>query len=301
MTSSPQPSLKVSSVPAWAQGTETIQQPALGQPALQQPALTLFAIGLIGLGMLALVFGDFAMVWQPVAPWFPGRTALAYVTGAFEVGVGCGLLFPATRAWAVRILFPGLILWVLLKVPAVVAAPQTEGVWLGLAELTILLSGGWTLFARLAELPERSIFGFAAGERGVRAARMLFGASLPPIGLSHFVYLQATVNLVPPWLPFRAGWARLTGAGQIASGLGVLFNVLPRAAAWAQAAQISIYTLLIWLPVSLVTSYMNLEAVFGQSGRRLPFTALFISWTIAAAAWVVAQNVPRKRVANAKK
>ncbi|MGA8739630.1 MAG: DoxX family protein [Terracidiphilus sp.] len=301
MTPSSQPALQLAFTPTQSQGTETIQHPALGQPALQQPALTLFAIGLIGLGVVALVFGDFAMVWQPVAPWFPGRTALAYVTGALEMCVGFGLLFSATRAWAVRILFPGLILWALLKVPAVVVAPLTEGVWLGLAELTILLSGGWTLFARLAELPEGSIFGFAAGERGVHAARMLFGASLPPIGLSHFVYLQATVHLVPAWLPFRAGWARLTGAGQIASGLGVLFNVLPRAAAWAQAAQISIYTLLIWLPASLVTSYMNLQAVFGQSGKRLPFTALFISWTIASAAWVVAQNVPQKRVADAKK
>jgi uncharacterized membrane protein len=289
MTPSPQPVLQFASRQRiTAQRTETILQ----------PGLTLLAIGLIGLGLLALVFGDFAMVWQPVAPWFPARTALAYGTGVLEVGVGCGLLFSATRAWAVRILFPGLILWALLKVPAVVAAPQIEGVWLGLGELTLLLSGGWTLFARLAELPEGSVFGFAAGERGVRAARMLFGASLPPIGLSHFVYLQATVNLVPSWLPFRAGWARLAGAGQIASGLGVLFNVLPRVAAWAEAAQVSIYTLLIWLPASLATSYINLQAVFGQSGKRLPFTALFISWTFAAAAWVVAQNVPRKRVAD---
>lgn len=71
----------------------------------QQPALILFAIGLIGLGVIALVVGDFAMVWQPVAPWMPGRTALAYLTGLLEVGVGCGLLFRLTRAWAARILF----------------------------------------------------------------------------------------------------------------------------------------------------------------------------------------------------
>src|SRR5215468_5620059 len=47
----------------------------------QQPALTLFAIGLIGLAILALIYGDFALVWQPVAPWVPGRTFLAYASG----------------------------------------------------------------------------------------------------------------------------------------------------------------------------------------------------------------------------
>jgi uncharacterized membrane protein len=260
----------------------------------QQPALILFAIGLIGLGVIALVVGDFAMVWQPVALWMPGRTVLAYLTGLLEACVGCGLLFRLTRAWAARTLFPGLILWASLKLPAIVVAPQTEGVWLGLGELTLLLSGGWTLFAQLAELPHGSVFAFAAGERGLRAARMLFAASLPPIGLSHFVYLPATANLVPAWLPYRAGWARLTGAGQIASGLGMLFNVLPRVAAWAQAAQISIYTLLIWLPACIMISAENMQAASGQPDRRLPITAFFISWILAAAAWAVAQNISPK-------
>ena len=285
MTSSAQPVLQFASAPA---------QDRVAAPS-QQPGLVLFAIGLIGLGVIGLVAGDFALVWQPVAPWIPGRTTIAYITGLLELGVGCGLLFPRTRAWAARILFPGLILWTSLKLPSVIAAPQMEAVWLGLGELTLLLSGGWTLFARLADLKPDSIFAFAAGERGVRAARMLFAASLPPIGISHFVYLQATVNLVPAWLPYRAGWARLTGAGQIASGLGVLLNLWPRVAAWAEAAQISLYTLLIWLPACLFVSTENLKAVFGNADKRLPFTAFFISWVIAAAAWTVAQNIIPKR------
>ncbi|MCU1235863.1 MAG: hypothetical protein JWP63_3830, partial [Candidatus Solibacter sp.] len=33
--------------------------------------------------------------------------------------------------------------------------------------------------------------------------------------------------------------------------------------------------------------------------KRLPWTAFFISWTIAAAAWVVSRNIPAKKSANA--
>src|SRR5882762_5644938 len=123
----------------------------------QQPALTLFAIGMIGLGILALVYGDFAMGWQPVAPWIPGRTALAYASGVIMLLGGIGLLFTATVTWSTRILFPYLIIWALLKVPALIVAPQIEGVWLGFGELAVLLAGGWVLFARLSGLREGSV------------------------------------------------------------------------------------------------------------------------------------------------
>ena len=81
----------------------------------QQPVLALFAIGMIGLGILALVNRDFALVWQPVAPWVPGRTVLACVSGLLMLFGGIGLLFRITAPWSVRILFPYLILWTLLK------------------------------------------------------------------------------------------------------------------------------------------------------------------------------------------
>jgi uncharacterized membrane protein len=196
--------------------------------------------------------------------------------------LGAGLLFPSRRPWSVRILLPYLALWACLKLPDVIRAPGTEASWLGLGELTLLLSGGWTLIASLGELPQATPFAFLSGERGLRSARILFAISIVPIGLSHIVYLQVTAGYVPHWLPFRSGWAVLTGAGQIASGLGVLLHVAPRVAAWFEAFQISIYTLLVWAP-SLISA-----------PTRLHFTAFLISWIFGAAAWAVAQNVPSK-------
>src|SRR6266478_608791 len=73
---------------------------------------------MVGIGILALVYGDFAMVWQPVPSWIPGRTLLAYGSGLIMLLGGVGLFLRATAAWSARILFPYLIVWVLLKVPA---------------------------------------------------------------------------------------------------------------------------------------------------------------------------------------
>lgn len=250
----------------------------------QQPGQTLMAVGLLGLGVLALRYGDFAMVWQPVPEWLPARHAVAYTSGILMLVLGMGLLFKTTASLAARILFPYLILWACLKLPAIFVAPQIEGVWLGLGELTLLLAGGWMLFCSLVEVSPASKFRFLGGESGMRAARIMFGLSAIPVGLSHLVYSKATADFVPAWLPFRLGWAYLTGMGQIAAGLGVLFSVLPWLAAAAEAGMITCFTLLVWLP-----------AILRAPKERLNWTAFFISWIIGSAAWVVAQNIPRQK------
>lgn len=254
---------------------------------IQQPAVTFFAAGLIGLGILALIYGDFALVWQPVAAWVPGRTVLAYASGVIMLLGGIGLLFRATVTWSVRILFPYLILWSLLKIPALFVAPRIVGVWLGYGELAVLLSGGWVLFARLSELKAESKLASISGDKGVRIARYFFAVWVIPIGLSHFVYLKETVNLVPAWLPFRTGWACLCGAGHIACGLAVLFSVIPRLAAMLEAAMIGAFTLLVWG-----------LAIMAKPGDRFAWTAFFISWVIASAVWVIAANIPVKKSAR---
>jgi uncharacterized membrane protein len=242
----------------------------------QQPALLAFAIGLIGLGVLALIFRDFAMGWQPVAPWFPARTLLAYGSGVLMLVCGAGLLLPKTVKWSARILFPYLVIWAFLKVPALFVAPKIEGVWLGIGELTMLLSGGWVLFATLADMPDSPI----TGTRGLRIARYLFGISVLPVGLSHLFYTQITAGMVPAWMPAHTFLAYFTGIGQMLCGLGVLLPLCPAVAAYGETLFVGLFTLLLWLP-----------AVVREPKTRLNWTAFFISWIIGSAAWLVAQSL----------
>lgn len=244
-----------------------------------QPALTLYSIGILGLGVLCIVYHDFALDWQPVPRWIPGRTALAYGSGVLMIGCGAGLLFRATAVWALRILLPYLVLWVLLKVPVLFVAPGMEAVWLGFGEIVMLMAGGWILWAISDNVARRSMLAIIAGSPGFERAQVAFGLSLLPVGLSHLVYIPETLGFVPPWLPARTFWACLTGAGQIACGLGILFRVMPRVAAWCEAGMVSLFTLLVWLPI-----------VASKPTDRGAWTGFFISWIIGAAAWVVAQQ-----------
>jgi hypothetical protein len=63
----------------------------------QQRSIALFAVGMMALGALALIYGDFALVWQPVAPWFPARTALAYGSGVLMLLAGAGWALENSR------------------------------------------------------------------------------------------------------------------------------------------------------------------------------------------------------------
>jgi uncharacterized membrane protein len=238
----------------------------------RQPAVAFFALALVGLGVLALIYGDFALVWQPVPASLPGRTALAYLAGLIMLAGGVGLLFSKTAALCIRVLFPYLIVWTLLKVPAVALKPGQESVWLGVGELAVLMAGGWVLFDTLT-----------GRDKGIRAAQILFGLALIPIGLSHIIYAKDTADLVPAWLPLHLGWAYLTGAAHIAAGLAVLFSVVPRLGATLEAAMIGLFTLLVWVP-----------AIVATPTARLPWTAFFISWVIGAAAWLVADSIVRR-------
>jgi uncharacterized membrane protein len=221
---------------------------------------------MIGLGIFGLINGDFAEIWQFVPASVPGRQALAYASAALMLVCGIGLLSKRTEALAARVLFPYLALLVLLlKIPVVVKHPLVEVAWQAMSEIVVVLTGGWVLFA--------------ADKRTIRSAQVVFGLALIPLGLAHFVYLNLTAPLVPAWLPYHDGWAYFTGAAQIAAGFGVLLGIYPQLAAAMEAAMLTAFTGLVWIPAILVAPT-----------SRPTWSEFTISWAVSAGAWVVAAS-----------
>jgi len=260
----------------------------------QQPAISLFSIGMVALGALSVIYRDFAFDWQPVPAFQPGRDVLAVACGLFMVAASVGLLFRATAAIAVRAIFPFLLAWLCLKLPAVIAVPRIEGVWIGFGEIGMLLAGGWVLFARLSGLEESTVFRHITGTKGIRIAQILFGVAVIPVGLGHIFYTPITASLVPSWMPFRTGLAYLTGFGQIACGLAVLFSIFPRAAALIETGMLALFAFLVWGPDTWIAGTPKLAGT--PAGARFPLTAFLITWVIGASALLIANSSASKTV-----
>jgi uncharacterized membrane protein len=254
----------------------------------QQPAISLLAIGLFAMGVLSVIYRDFAFNWQPVPAFHPGRDALAVVCGLFMIATSVALLFHATATPAARALFPFLLAWLCLKVPAVTAAPQIEGVWIGVGEIGMLLAGGWILFARLSRLEQAAFFHRITGRSGIRIAQILFGLAVIPVGLGHIFYVDITASLVPSWMPFRVGLAYLTGVGQIVCGLAILLSLYTREAALIETAMIALFAFLVWGPDSWFAAAPKLAGT--PPGFRFPLTAFLITWVIGASALLIANS-----------
>jgi len=250
-----------------------------------QPGITLLSVGLIALGALSVMYRDFAYTWQPV-PTFPGREVVALACGLFMIVASIALLFRASAAIAVRVIFPFLLAWQCLKVPSLIAMPRIEGVWLGVGEIAMLFAGGWVLFARLSDLENSAFFSHITGAKGFRIAQIIFGLAVLPVGLSHIVYAKITASLVPSWLPFRMGFAYLTGIGQMVCGLAILFSIWPRIAALIETGMLALFAFLVWGPDTWIAATPKMAGA--PAGLRFPLTAFLITWVIGASALLVA-------------
>ena len=231
-----------------------------------------FAVTMIGLGIVGLVSGHFTPTWAGVPAGLPARAALAYVCALVSLGCGAGLLWSRSAAVATRVLLAFFALWfVFFRIPPVFQDPASSGNWWACGETAVMSAAAWMLYAGLNA-------GVATGDQGRRIARLLYGLGLIPFGIAHFTYLDRTVSLVPGWLPWHLAWAYVTGGAFIAAGLGVASGVLARLAATLSTLQMGLFTLLVWVPIILASPSASDWSEFIQS------------WTLTAAAWVVAES-----------
>jgi len=245
-----------------------------------------FAASMIALGVMGLVTGDFVAMWQPVPKWLPAHHVLAYLCALISLGSGIGLLWRRSAPVASRVLFASLLVWlVVLRLPNLFYQTPLVLVAWSFGSTAVMVAGAWVLYIWFAGERDRPRLGFITDARGLRIARALFGLSLIPFGLAHFMYLDATTVLIPNWLPWHVAWAYLTGTAFIAAGLAVSVGVLAPLAAALSTLQMGLFGLIVWVPRVVAGTVNDF-----QRGEFI------VTCALTAGAWVVADSY---RVASA--
>src|SRR5437773_4264000 len=210
-----------------------------------------FAAAMIWLGAMGLSKGDFVQVWQPVPKWVPAREALAYLCAFISLASGIGLLWQRTAAIAARVIFASLMVWLLvLRLPNLFFQTPVVLVAWTFGSTAVMVAAAWVLYVWFASDRDRQRFGLFADDRGVRIARVLYGLSLIPFGLAHFMYLDATTVLIPRWLPWHVAWAYVTGAAFIAAGLAMTVCVFARLCSALSTLLLGLFGPFVWFPRS---------------------------------------------------
>ena len=237
-------------------------------------SVRIYGLAAVVLGLVGLVWGDFAVVWQPVPNGAPGRTALAYAVAIAPLLAGLAIQWQRAAgpgALALTVLYSlGVIL---LDVPRVIAHPFVFVTWYGVAEELALVAGGLVAYAYCARLEP------ATAERLSKIGRLIFGICLIVFGMAHLFYLAHTAELVPAWLPpGQTFWAYATAAGHFAAGIAILSGIYARPAAILLTAMFVVFGILVHAP----TIFIDPHTHFNWAENAINFALIGSAWVIAA-------------------
>jgi hypothetical protein len=94
-----------------------------------------------------------------------------------------------------------------------------------------------------------------------------------------FIDVKDTISLIPNWLPGHLFWTYFTGCAFIAAGVAALTGVCARLAVTLSVLQITLFLVLVWLPI-----------VATGSGNAFQWSETILNVALSAAVWVVADS-----------
>ena len=238
--------------------------------------LHVFGCGALALGAVGLIWGDFALVWQPVPTNVPCRTALAYIAAAALLLAGAAVQWRrSARVGALTLTTLYSLCVILLHIPRVVARPLALVTWAGVAEQLALVAGGLVAYA----IARGNDDGTSARVAGF--ARLTFAACLFMFGAVHFYYVDATAELVPTWLPpGQLFWAYATGIAHCGAGLAIATGFLASPASRLLTLMFVVFGVLVHAP-----------SIFIDPHSHLNWTANAMNFALIGSAWVIADSI----------
>jgi hypothetical protein len=169
------------------------------------------------------------------------------------------------------------LVFVLLCVPGIVAAPQIYNSWGNFFEQFSLLTGATLVYARLSSA--------WSAEALHRIGRILLGICAASFTLEQAIYLNATASLVPKWIPpSQMFWAVTTTVLFALAAVALVANRMALLATRLLTVMVVSFGLLVWVP--LVLSDPHSHTNWSENAE---------TFAIAGTAWILADLLREDR------
>ncbi|MGA9945414.1 MAG: hypothetical protein WBP75_10285 [Candidatus Cybelea sp.] len=234
--------------------------------------------GRILFGASAVLFGIIALMWHDADTWqslsklwrLPFGTIVGSALMIAQIVGGLGIMYPRTTRWASIVLIYVYLIFSLVCIPGIFAAPRVYAQYGSFFEQFALLCGAIAVYAATELDAARSA---TLG----RIARIGLGFCAVSFTLAQIFYLRFTASLVPTWIPpSQMFWTILTTAAFGLAAIAILINRKARLAIRLMTLMLALFGVLVWIP--------QLIAHPEAHGNWSEFALNFL---ITGAAWVV--------------
>jgi len=235
------------------------------------------SLGRHAFGVAALAFGLITLAWHDYNGWHQPRY-LIYAAAAAQIFGGAAIEFRRTAKTGALVLAAVYLVFALLCVPGIVAAPRIYNSWGNFFEQFSLVTGPAIVFARLSSAWSRETLD--------RIGRILLGICAASFTLEQAFYLGATALLVPKWIPpSQMFWAVMTTVLFALAAVALLTNRMALLAARLLTMMVVSFGLLVWVP--LVISDPHNHTNWSENAE---------TFAIAGAAWILADLLGEYRL-----
>jgi hypothetical protein len=227
-------------------------------------------------GVAALAFGLITLAWHDSNDGHQLRYVV-YAAAALLFG-GAAIQFHRTAKAGAAVLGAAYLVFVLLSVPGIVAAPQIYNSWGNFFEQFSLLSGAAIVYARLSSAwPPETL---------TRIGRILLGICAASFTLEQAIYLDATAKFVPKWVPpTQMFWAVTTTVFFALAAVALLTNRMALLASRLLTMMVVSFGLLVWIPL-----------VFSNPHNHTNWSENAETFEIAGAVWILADLLGEYRL-----
>jgi hypothetical protein len=228
-------------------------------------------------GVAVLAYGLGTLAWHD----YNGSHPLRYVVYAASTALifgGAAMQFRRTAKTGAAVVAAAYLVFAILCVPGIVAAPRIYNSWGNFFEQFSLLTGAAIVYARLSSA--------WSPETLNRIGRILLGICAVSFTLEQAFYLRPTATLVPKWIPpSQMFWAVATTVFFALAAVALLTNQMALLSARLLTMMLVLFGLLVWVPL-----------VFSDPHNHTNWSENAETFAIAGAAWILADLLGESRL-----